>query len=57
MAAAWLRPGFDVKFLGSPSQICLAARLRPALDLTLLPRGPAHDSLGLLGFRVAPFGF
>ena len=34
-----------------------AVWLRPVLDLTFLPRGPAHDSLGLLGCRVAPFGF
>ena len=34
-----------------------AAWLRPVLDLTFLPRGPARYSLGLLGCRVAPFGF
>ena len=34
-----------------------AGVLRPGLDLTFLPRGPAQDSLGLLGLRAAPFGF
>ena len=39
MAAAWRSSGFEAKLLGSPSQFCVAAWLRPVVDLTFLTRG------------------
>ena len=39
MVAAGLRPGFEVKFLGLPAQICDAKWLPRVLGRTCLPRG------------------